>query len=92
MMISRKFILKGRVQGVGFRFFTTKNAEKFGITGSVKNLTNGNVEVYAKGDKNKLEDFKAKLIKGNSFSRVEEIEEYEVPEEKVNDNDFHVRY
>ncbi len=92
MIISRKFILKGRVQGVGFRFFTTKNAEKFGITGSVKNLTNGDVEVYAKGDENKLENFKSKLIKGNSFSRVEDIEEYEVSEDKVNNNDFHVRY
>lgn len=92
MAISRKYILKGRVQGVGFRFFTTKNAEKLGITGSVKNLANGNVEVYAKGEKKQLENLKAKLIKGNSFSRVEDIEEYEVPNEKVNDNDFHVRY
>lgn len=92
MIISRKFILKGRVQGVGFRFFTTKNANALGIKGSVKNLTNGNVEVFAKGEEDKIDKFKAKLIKGNSFSRVEDIEEYKIDEENINDDNFHVRY
>jgi acylphosphatase len=92
MIISRKFILKGRVQGVGFRFFTTKNANALGITGYVKNLANGNVEVYAKGEEQKIDKFKAKLIKGNSFSRVEDIEEYKVDEEDISNDSFHVRY
>lgn len=92
MTISRKFILKGRVQGVGFRFFATKSANALGIKGTVKNLTNGNVEIFAKGEESKIEQFKAKLIKGNSFSRVEDIEEYDVSNDEINNDDFHVRY
>jgi len=92
MVISRKFIFKGRVQGVGFRFFTTKNAKDLNIVGSVKNLANGDVEIFAKGEENKIDHFKARLIKGNNFSRVEDIEEYRVSNDEVNNNDFHVRY
>lgn len=91
MIVNKKFILKGRVQGVGFRFFTKKNANELSIKGTVKNLTNGDVEVFAKGEDYKIDKFKAKLIKGNSFSRVENIEEYELDDE-INSTDFHVEY
>lgn len=45
-----KIRVSGRVQGVGFRFFTHQQAQKFGLMGYVKNLDNGDVEIIAQGD------------------------------------------
>ncbi len=50
-------LFRGRVQGVGFRWTVVDHAEKFRLTGTVKNLSNGSVEVYAYGDKRRLESF-----------------------------------
>ena len=69
-----KIIVKGRVQGVGYRWFTLNTAEKFGIKGFVKNLYNGNVEVFAEGEDADLLKFIEKLKEGPSFSNVTGIE------------------
>ncbi|MEJ2636102.1 MAG: acylphosphatase [Calditrichia bacterium] len=47
--------VSGNVQGVGFRYFTYKRAKSYNLTGYVKNLANGNVEVFAEGDRGDLE-------------------------------------
>jgi acylphosphatase len=75
MKIAKKFTVIGRVQGVGYRYFTQHIANKIGCYGYVKNLYNGNVEVYAIGAKEQLIKFKELLYKGTSFSHVENVVE-----------------
>lgn len=50
MTVSKHIIVRGRVQGVGYRYATMHAAEKRKLTGSVKNLPDGSVEIYATGD------------------------------------------
>jgi acylphosphatase len=50
-------IAKGRVQGVFYRAFVRSVAERFGVVGFVRNLDNGDVEIYAEGEKETLENF-----------------------------------
>lgn len=69
------FIIKGEVQGVGYRITAYLNATRLGITGSVKNLSNDNVEVFAQGDEKVIDNFKKYLKIGSSMSYVSEIDE-----------------
>lgn len=89
-MISRKFIVHGRVQGVGFRYFVRKISYSLNLKGYVKNLPNGNVEIEIQGDEEDISKFKAYLIKGNGFSRVEDIEEQK--NELKNYADFFIKH
>lgn len=66
-------LIDGRVQGVGFRFFTRRQTSTSGITGYVKNLANGKVEVVAEGKESELEKFARKLKTGPSMARVTDI-------------------
>ena len=63
-------IFQGRVQGVGFRYFTYAIARELGVTGSVKNLLNGDVEVQVQGDDPQITHFLKSILKGNGFIRV----------------------
>ncbi len=84
MKTAKKYTVIGRVQGVGYRYFTVNVANRIGCYGYVKNLFNGNVEVYAIGSKEQLEKLKEALFKGPSFSRVENI----VEEDQIVDSAF----
>jgi acylphosphatase len=66
-------LIKGQVQGVGFRYFVLKTAQQLNLTGWVRNLPNGNVEVEAQGDEDNLYEFEQALWKGPHFSRVEDV-------------------
>jgi len=79
------FIIRGRVQGVGFRYFVKKRANELGIKGSVKNLINGDVEVYAQANKDTIMIFKEFLNKGPVLSRVDNIIEDIFDMEKFDD-------
>ncbi len=68
-------IVSGRVQGVGFRYFAEEIASRFHITGYVKNLGNGDVEIFAEGEENNLKNFYQGIKKGPALSRVINIEE-----------------
>ena len=68
-----RFIVSGRVQGVGFRWFVLNEATKLGINGTVKNLVDGSVEVFAQAEIDLIYKFKEVLEKGTSFSRVEKV-------------------
>lgn len=59
------------VQGVGFRYFISRAAHELGLNGYVKNLWNGEVEIYAEGRKEFLEELVKKAKEGPSHSRVE---------------------
>jgi acylphosphatase len=72
---ARRYFVSGSVQGVGFRYFTQRAAEDLGISGYVRNLRDGRVEVYAFGSAENLSRFKTILDSGPSFSSVGEIRE-----------------
>src|SRR2546422_7507960 len=55
MKVAKKYVVSGRVQGVGYRFFAERVAQELGMGGYVKNLWDGRVEVYAIGDEALLE-------------------------------------
>ena len=74
-MTSRKFIISGVVQGVGYRFFAQRAAARHQVRGYVKNLDDGRVELLAEGDDKSVENFKHDLIAGPTYSKVEFIEE-----------------
>jgi len=67
-------IVRGRVQGVLYRDFARSKARALGIVGTVENLKDGSVEIYAQGDEKKLQQFLEKLKRGSFFSKVESIE------------------
>ena len=72
-----RFVVRGRVQGVGFRYFTLRAAEAAGVAGWVRNLPDGSVEAVAAGEPDALERFRAALREGPPASAVGEIEEHE---------------
>lgn len=75
MIVARKFIISGTVQGVGFRFFTQRSAARHQVRGYVKNLEDGRVEAFAEGTEKAVENFKHDLTAGPSYSKVEHLEE-----------------
>ena len=85
-----RLIIEGRVQGVGFRYFTQDAAQALQLTGWVHNLPNGGVEAYAEGTKLDLESWIGSLRQGPPMSRVEKIEiEWLIP--KNSTADFSIR-
>lgn len=82
MKQARLYLISGRVQGVGFRFFAEREANQLGVRGYVRNLSTGNVEAYAIGEVAALEQFKSMLARGPLGARVTRIEE---SEDEVND-------
>lgn len=79
MKIAAQIIVKGRVQGVGFRWFAMREAECLGLTGYVKNLATGNVEIFVEGERDIIQHFKKIINGGPSFGRVDELDFREVP-------------
>ena len=77
--VAKKYVISGRVQAVGYRFFAERVANQLGICGYVKNLWDDNVEVYAIGDETSLEELKRHLAEGPRSARVTGIEESEEP-------------
>lgn len=74
-------IVKGRVQGVGFRYFTFTTARKFGIKGWVKNLDNGDVEIHADGDETIMKEFLNRVYSGPPYASVVDVEVREIVSE-----------
>lgn len=74
-MISRKFIIHGLVQGVGYRYFAQRAAARHQVVGYVRNLEDGSVEVLAEGPQKAVDEFKHDLAAGPVHSSVEGIEE-----------------
>ena len=75
MRIARKFLISGRVQRVGFRFFAQRAAARHQVAGYVRNLADGRVEVLAEGAPESVEGFKHDLATGPDFALVEHVEE-----------------
>ena len=90
MSIITRFVVQGRVQGVGFRWAIREQALQRGLCGWVQNCSDGSVEVLAKGAENNLSSFKAWLWQGSSGSRVSEIHVTLEEDERVPDT-FYIR-
>jgi acylphosphatase len=73
MLVGRRFVVAGRVQGVGFRYFTHSAAAREGITGSVRNLDDGRVEVVAEGDADAVARFERSLRQGPIGARIDDV-------------------
>jgi acylphosphatase len=69
-----RFRVRGRVQGVGYRYFVLREAERRNLTGFARNLADGGVEVVAEGPDESLRDLEARLREGPAFSHVESVE------------------
>ena len=76
---ARRYLVRGRVQGVGYRYFVERAAAELGLTGYARNLDNGDVEVYAAGPPEQLAEFNGLLWKGPRWSDVRGVEEQEAP-------------
>lgn len=74
-MQAKRYIVRGRVQGVGFRWFVDHEARQLGLSGWVRNNLDGAVEVLAIGSQQQLEALRKKLEKGPRAARVDEVEE-----------------
>jgi len=74
------FLIRGRVQGVGFRWFVHREAAELGLHGWVRNTDGGEVEVVAAGTPEALADLRAELHKGSRGSRVDAVLEHELAE------------
>ena len=74
------YLVKGRVQGVGFRWFVHQEAAEIGLRGWVRNTDQGHVEIVAAGRPEELAELKDALRKGSRGSRVDAVEEQELVE------------
>ena len=75
---TKRFLVRGQVQGVGYRYFVEKWAQSLGLDGSVRNLDDGSVEVLAVGTAEELAALSGHLWKGPRWAEVRGVEEREV--------------
>ena len=73
MRVARRFVVSGRVQGVGFRYFALDAARRDGLQGYVTNRDDGSVEAVAEGEAEALERFERALRRGPSAARVDDV-------------------
>lgn len=89
-MVQYKIKISGKVQGVGFRYFTKKHADILGLAGWVKNMYDGRVFVLVQGAENDIEIFTDYLKNGPSMSQVKNIVKVKMPVIKEF-TDFYIR-
>jgi acylphosphatase len=77
--LAKLYRVRGRVQGVGFRYFVEQSAKRLDIRGWVRNLDDGSVEAYAVGTAAQLSDLAGLLWKGPRWAEVRGVEESEAP-------------
>jgi acylphosphatase len=74
---ARRYVVRGRVQGVGFRWFVEREAHMLGIAGWVRNNPDGSVEVLAMGTREQLAGLRSRLREGPRAARVDDVDELE---------------
>ena len=74
---ARTFVVRGRVQGVGFRWFVEREAHMLGVAGWVRNNHDGSVEVLAVGTRDQLSGLRSRLHRGPRAARVDDVQETE---------------
>jgi len=73
--VARKFLIKGDVQGVGYRFFAQRAAARHQVVGYVRNCPDGTVEAWVEGPASSVEAFKQDLATGPQWAIVDQVEE-----------------
>ena len=73
MIVARRLVVSGRVQGVGFRVFAEARAAAEGVHGYVRNLADGRVEAYLEGDQESVDRVEMALRRGPAGARVEDV-------------------
>lgn len=79
------FLIQGRVQGVGFRWFVHREASELELRGWVRNTEDGDVEVVAAGEAEDLADLRASLKRGPRGSRVDRVIEHTLNDSEARD-------
>ncbi|MCC6863047.1 MAG: acylphosphatase [Bryobacterales bacterium] len=87
---AKRYFVRGRVQGVGYRYFVQRVAGELGMNGYAANLEDGRVEVYAVGPAENLAELAGRLWKGPRFADVRGVEEQEAPVQKC--RSFEIKY
>jgi len=82
MVIARKLVIRGNVQGVGFRYFAQRSAARHQVRGYVKNLEDGRVEAFIQGGEKAVHSFRDDMTAGPNYSKVEGVEEIVVEPSK----------
>jgi acylphosphatase len=90
--MARLYLVSGHVQGVGYRYFAMRTAQRLGIRGTVKNLRDGRVEVAAAGDAESMAAFRAELERGPQGAQVTQIAEGALPVDHDFGGEFTVEY
>ena len=86
------FLIRGRVQGVGFRWFVHREATELALRGWVRNTESGDVEVLVTGDPEDLAELRAQLHKGSRGSRVDKVTEHQLDDsEAANLKEFEIQ-
>lgn len=73
-LVSSCILVKGRVQGIGFRFYTVRLADSLGLRGYVRNLDTGDVEIEVEGNKQIIQDFIDNLREGRMKNYIADLE------------------
>ena len=90
-MAALRFLVQGRVQGVGFRWWVWRQATRLGVHGLARNLRDGSVEVIAEGSDSALLELERLLAQGPAAAHVERVEKSQVPHEVLIPNGFDIK-
>jgi acylphosphatase len=83
-----RYVVRGVVQGVGFRYFVSRQATMLGLAGHARNCSDGSVEVVAEGETRALAELESRLRAGPAVSEVETLEREVIEPRGV--SDFHI--
>ena len=89
---ARRYFVSGTVQGVGFRYFAVRAAERLQVNGYTKNLPDGRVEVYAIGPPEQLAKLRSALERGPWGASVSEVQEEQAAIDSQYEDDFVITY
>lgn len=77
MIVARRYVMIGRVQGVGFRYFAEAAAARAGVHGWVHNLPDGSVEAFVEGEQSAVDAVEAAFRRGPSSARVDAVQVFD---------------
>ena len=89
--MTRRYLVDGAVQGVGFRHFVWRQAVRLKLTGWVRNLSDGQVEALAQGDPERLAQFEAELRRGPRMASVTNVRSSEISDQQGDLSSFEIR-
>ena len=85
-MVKQRYIVSGKVQNVGYRYWALHNADELELNGWVRNLPNSSVELLAEGELSSLIEFEKRLRKGPLTSKVSEVTLLDIYDDSIHNN------